>query len=211
MLLCSQDGGVALFDVASRRKVATFAGHAAGGGASPCGCAFTPDGRFCLSVATGDRSVAIWRVLPAVEGTNSNGGRHSSAKGSASQVGAPAVLRLALPDSWPVQVTCASGGDSGKDFVVVAVSHAGEACVWRCHAGEDGAKVTTRSPVPVRIRLGSHPAPGMQPGREGVLAAYARVEGGQGAPTGATFGGTPSHCSLFGACAAQYIATARHP
>ena len=172
MLLGSQGGGVALFDAATRRRVITLAGHTAGGGATPCGCSFTPDGRFCLSIATGDRSVAIWRVPEGAESANSNG-RH--AKGSA-----PAMLRLALPDSWPVQISCACSGDAGAHFLVVAVSHAGEACVWRCQVGEDAMSVTTPSSAPIRIRVGGQAAAGTQPGREGVLAAHAHVEGGQG-------------------------------
>jgi hypothetical protein len=176
----TRDGGLSLYDTSSRRRLVALAGHSAAGGASPCGAAFTQDGRFCMSVATGDRSVAIWRVPASGEGGASNGKSAKAAGGRA----VPAMLRLALPDSWPVQVTCAAAGDGeSAQLLVVVVSHAGEAFVWRCQCSGTGeaAELTVLSAAPVRIRVGAHAAPGKQAGADGVLTAQARVESAQGA------------------------------
>ena len=176
----TRDGGLSLYDTSSRRRLVALAGHTAAGGASPCGAAFTPDGRFCMSVATGDRSVAIWRVPASGEGGASNGKSGKAAGGRA----VPAMLRLALPDSWPVQVTCAAAGDGeSSHLLAVVVSHAGEAFVWRCKCSGTGenAELTVSSAAPVRIHVGAHAAPGKQAGGDGVLTAQARVESAQGA------------------------------
>lgn len=127
--------------------------------------AFTADGHYALSAASGDRNVAVW---------NTSGSK------KAKKLGGVAVASLNLGDV-PVQLHASSSpsnsqGSSNEGFHAVAVSDAGEAFVWSCIPD---AEPSMQTKLVATLRVGSSkPQPGaLAGGRECIMAAFLEPTG----------------------------------
>ncbi|XP_024381323.1 uncharacterized protein [Physcomitrium patens] len=110
----AEDGGtvavasaeVKLFDLSSKKRLRKFPGHP-----TPVKTlCFTPDGKYLLSAATGERHVVLWHV-----------------EGGKSETSAP----ISLSVEHPVATIDISGFDEDGDVLrVIAVSEGGCAYIW---------------------------------------------------------------------------------
>ena len=94
--------------------------------------AFSPDGNCALSSSQGERHVAIWKV-----------------SGKASKKTKPAAALLSM-EQPPVQLDTAAAitPAAASQFNVLAVSTAGQVCVWQCEVA-DSVKTTLRATIQV--------------------------------------------------------------
>ncbi len=150
---------LALWDLSSKERRAKYTGHA-----SPaCSAAFTPDGRYAVSAADGERHVAVWSTLPPKKPKKAQ----------------PAVASLSLEDpAVSIDACQREGEEEAGDFHVAAVSSSGEAYVWECRERDGAAGLATR--LLARVRIGDGPTKGAAAGAEECILAVQLQPGSEG-------------------------------
>ncbi|CAM6102009.1 unnamed protein product [Calypogeia fissa] len=158
----SPDGGsllaasseLKLFDLASKKRISKFPGHAAVVNA----LAFSQDGKYVVSSATGERQVAVWQV-----------------QGSKSERGAVCSLSLDHP---AVALSGSAFNAELGEFNVVAVSTTGVAYVWHASALEQ-----LESFKPIKVSVGNKSAKVSKALKQIVLAASLEAVSGESPKT----------------------------
>eukprot|EP00899_Mesostigma_viride_P025288 jgi/Mesvir1/5944/Mv00707-RA.2 len=148
--------GIALYDLASEKRVCKFTGHTL----PVVGLACAPGAPFAVSVAEGERQAAVWDTAAAqaeaAEDADAEGqaakpgasGKKAGAKVKSKKKKAEAAAVLSLTDA---AVAVAVGpAVTGGGFTVTALSERGEAFVWRCD--ENGVAERADAPCTIRVQ-----------------------------------------------------------
>jgi hypothetical protein len=102
--------------------------------------AFSPDARYCLTAASGERHVALWTLPARVPGSK------KLKKGVATAVLSMEEAAIQL------HVTAADASTKGTGFDVCVITDSGEVHVWQCREVAEALEVTKLAVVRVGAR-----------------------------------------------------------